>query len=324
MYQGTGFIFILISLILCGCAEFRLPAPAEFYCLTAQKNDGELIPLNIHPRNIYGMGLTYEMHFKETGSKFNPAQAPPVFKKELIALNISGELVTVPTRQALLACAENIEPGLKVKLDKKFKYLPPLLDYEGELAFVLLEDVNWQKIDKPDYAPKLGYFLANDISVRTLAVLGEGKTNKYDYWGASKSFPGFLPTGHKMWIPNIHRPGSIFNIVITTEVNGMVRQKQSTSNMIYTPREMLGFIYQRYPANLPQKGDIVLTGTPGGVAMQIPAWKVGLADLLNLDRFTRLKSLIDSSKSNKRFLKPGDVVKVSGEILGEIETRIVE
>ncbi len=58
--------------------------------------------------------------------------------------------------------------------------------------------------------------------------------------------------------------------------------------------------------------------------MQVPAWKVWLADILNMDRFARLRSSIVSSKKNKRFLKSGEVVKVSGGILGEIETQIVQ
>lgn len=321
-------LILIISLICSGCHLFtplsRLPSPANFYCLGTQENEGQLFPLVLQPKHIYGMGLTYATHFKETGSEFDPDNPPPVFKKALVSLNRSGAPVNVPTRQDLIKCAECIEPGLGKKIDKKFKQLPPLLDYEGELAFILLEDVTWQKIDNADYIPKLGYFLANDISARTIAVLGEGKTNCYDYWGASKSFPGFLPVGTKIWIPNIQRSNSILCTVITTKVNGEFRQKQSTSDMMYTPREMLLFISKKYPDALPQKGDIVLTGTPGGVAMQVPALKVWLADVLALNRFTMLQFSITSSKSNKKFLKPGDVVEVSGGILGKIETQILQ
>lgn len=320
-------LLILLSLICPGCYLFtplsHLPSPANFYCLGTQKNEGELLPLRLQPKHIYGVGLTYTTHLRETGSKFEPDKLPPVFKKELVSLNRSGAPVNVPARQTLIKCAERIEPGLGRKIDKEFKHLPPLLDYEGELAFVLLEDVNWQKIYDPGYAPELGYFLANDISARTIAVLGEGKSNRYDYWGASKSFPGFLPIGTKMWVPNIQRPNSILSTVIKTEVNGEVRQSQSTSDMMYTPREMLFFISKKYPDALPQKGDIVLTGTPGGVAMQVPAWKLWLANVLGMNRFDRLRSLIASSKNNKKFLKPGDVVEVSGGILGKIETQII-
>jgi 2-keto-4-pentenoate hydratase/2-oxohepta-3-ene-1,7-dioic acid hydratase in catechol pathway len=302
----------------------RLPSPADFYCLHPHKEKGRLLPLDIQPQHIYGMGFTYATHIKETGFEFDPDKPPPVFKKDLISLNISADSAVVPTRRGLIACAERIEPGLGQTIDKKLKHLPPLLDYEGELAFVLLEDIDWQKIDDPGYAPRLGYFLANDISARTIAVLGEGKTNQYDYWGASKSFPGFLPVGEKIWVPNTRIPDSILRINIITEVNGKVRQNQSTTDMMYTPREMLLFISKKYPDELPQTGDIVLMGTPGGVAMQVPAWKRRLADALRLDRFARLKSLINSNKSNKRFLKPGDTVTVSGGILGEVKTRIVE
>jgi len=187
----------------------------------------------------------------------------------------------------------------------------------------LLEDVDWQRIEDPDYAPPLGYFIANDISARTIAILGEGKNNRYEYWGASKSFEGFLPVGTQMWIPDSHEPDSILSTVITTKVNGKIRQKQSTTDMIYTPRQMLLFISEKYPDNLPRKGDAVLTGTPGGVAMQVPVWKGWLADTLGLDRFVKLASSIGFAKKSKKFLKPGDVIEVSGGILGEVKTEIV-
>ena len=66
-----------------------------------------------------------------------------------------------------------------------------------------------------------------------------------------------------------------------------------------------------------------MTGTPGGVALQIPEWKVWLANILDLDRFTRLLFSILSGRSDRKFLKPGDVIEVSGEILGNLKTRIV-
>jgi 2-keto-4-pentenoate hydratase/2-oxohepta-3-ene-1,7-dioic acid hydratase in catechol pathway len=317
-----------ILLFMCGCSPIsqvsHLPKPADFVRVGVQKSEGRLVPLELHPESIFGMGLTYADHIKETGSHFDPRKAPPVFRKKMVSFNPCARPVRVPSRRDLINCADSVEPGLGKRLEKDFKQLPPLLDYEGELGFVLLEDVDWNKVRDPGYAPAIGYFIANDLSARIVAVLGEGMTNRYDYWEASKSFEGFLPVGSTMWIPEVHAANAIFSTVIMTKVNGEVRQEDWTTNMIYTPRQMLVFIADTYPDDLPRKGDIVLTGTPSGVGMRVPAWKAWLSDVLRLDRFTKLGFLIRSAGKQNRFLKPGDVVVVSGGILGEVKTEIVE
>jgi 2-keto-4-pentenoate hydratase/2-oxohepta-3-ene-1,7-dioic acid hydratase in catechol pathway len=323
---------ILLALTVAVCMAYsgyhsfalssQSPKPADFNCLGTREGDGQLLPLELSPKHIYGLGLTYATHLKETGSKFNRSTPPPVFKKALISINRSGEPVKIPDRQALIDCADSIESGLGKNIDKKFDELPPLLDYEGELAFVLLEDIEWIKIDDLEYSPKLGYFLANDISARTIAILGEGMPNIYDYWGASKSFKGFLPVGKQMWVPANEKPDSILCTTIVTKVNGIVRQKQPVCDMVYTPREMLRFIHERFPDNPPRRGDIVLTGTPGGVAFQVSAWKTWLSRILNLDRFVKLAASINSGTNNKKFLKPGDVIEVAGGVLGTVEVKI--
>jgi 2-keto-4-pentenoate hydratase/2-oxohepta-3-ene-1,7-dioic acid hydratase in catechol pathway len=326
-----AFFLILAAAIVMSCSGCYLftplsniPRPADFRCVGLRKGDGRLLPLELDPKRIYGIGLSYADHLKETGSDFDPEAHPPVFKKALSSLNISAEPVRIPARKSIVEAAEGVEPGLGKRIDREFEDLPPLLDYEGELAFMLLEDVEWERIEDPGYAPKLGYFLANDISARTIAVLGEGRPNRYEYWGVSKSFPGFLPVGDKMWVPYEDEPDSILCTYITTTVNGLVRQRQTTRNMMYTPREMLFFISKAYPDELPSRGDVVLTGTSSGVALQVPAWKAGLANILRLDRFVKLFFSILSGEGNRKYLRAGDVVRVSGGMLGVVETRIIE
>lgn len=301
------------------------PQPADFNCLSTDSSDGEMISLKLIPVHIYGIGLSYKKHIEETSSNFDPMLAPPVFIKHTRSLNQTSETVKIPSREEAMSMLEGLEQGLGKRVDLEYKDFPLLIDYEVEMAFVLLEDVNWREFFKNnDYMPKLGFFLANDISSRALAILGEGMENRYDYWGASKSFPGFLPVSSHMWVPNKLKAGSTVCTMLTTKINGEIRQNQSTMDQIYTPRQLIRFIAEKYPEELPQKGDIVLTGTPGGVAMHIPVWKVRLGELLSLDRFKKLKSSIRSNKNNKRFLKPGDVIEMSGGILGSIRTTVVE
>ncbi|MFA5864807.1 MAG: fumarylacetoacetate hydrolase family protein [Phycisphaerae bacterium] len=318
----TGLVVLALYLFL----PPRYPhlRPADIQPLPTGPNDGRLVPLTLKPNVIYGMGLTYSTHIKETASPFDPNIPPVIFRKEVISLCSSDQKVKLPGRKDLIAKVESLEPGLGKKLEKKCPSLPLLLDYEAELAFVLLNDVDWKRMNDPTYAPALGYFIADDVSVRTLAVLGEGKPNKSDYWGASKSFPGFLPVGKQMWVPNHSHANSLLVTTLTTTVNGQVRQSQSTDDLIYTPRQMLAFIARKYPDQLPRKGDVVLTGTPGGVALRIPYWKVRMGRLLQLGSLTKLSLLIRSNRTNKNFIKPGDTVVVSGGILGTIQTLFIE
>ena len=298
--------------------------PARFDPITENDNNGKLVPLILNPANIFGLGLTYSTHIKETASPYDPKLPPVIFRKEIQSLHTANTPVKIPSKREVIESINDGEPGLGPAVDKKFETLPLLLDYEVELAFVLLNDVDWVRMDDPEYAPELGYFIANDISARSIAILGEGRPNRYDYWGISKSFPGFLPVGKSMWVPDHQHANSVFATTLSTQVNGELRQQQSTTDMIYTPKQMLQFIAQKYPDSLPRKGDIVLTGTPGGVAIQIPAWKAKLGQCLGLNRFIKLSSLIRSNIDNPRFIKPGDEVTISGGILGEIQTRFVD
>ena len=315
---------LALGFCLSGCRSASAPRPADFHCLGIGKEDGRLLPLKLKPERIYGMGMSYSSHIRETGHRFDPRGRPPIFLKNPAALNPAGAPVKVPTRAELIRMMEKVEPGLGEKVAKNFRELPALLDYEVELAFVLLEDVGAERLREDRYAPKLGYFLANDISARAIAVLGEGRPNRYDYWGASKSFPGFLPVGTHMWVPNRQEPNSVFCTLLAARVNGEPRQEQITTDMIYTPKRMLAFIAEKYPEYPLRKGDVVLTGTPGGVAMRVPAWKIRMADLFGLDRFKRLSALIDAARKDTKYLKAGDEVVISATVLGEVKTKIAE
>jgi hypothetical protein len=77
---------------------------------------------------------------------------------------------------------------------------------------------------------------------------------------------------------------------------------------------------REYLAYLKRSGEEVTTHN--GIALVTPRWKVRLANLLGFNRFTKLKLVLKAE--NKRFLKPGDKVTVSGEWLGEVETIIQE
>ena len=86
---------------------------------------------------------------------------------------------------------------------------------------------------------------------------------------------------------------------------------------------MLRFIHKKYASIPMTKGDIILTGTPGGVTFNVPRWKARLAKLLELDRFQKL-AISQKENSAEKFLKAGNEVRISAEWLGTISVAIIE
>ena len=293
------------------------PEPADFLCYDS--GQGAYIPLDPPPR-AFGIGLSYAGHIEETASSFDPSTPPPVFEKQPSAMVRTNAEVHLPTAEELIHTAEAFEPGLEAPLREDFANLSPLLDYEVEMGFVLLEDLDPSRLDDPGFAPRLGFFIANDLSARSIAILGEGRDNRYAYWGVSKSFPGFMPVADRAWSPAEPAPNGIPCVEIETLVNGEVRQRQSTDNLVYTPKQMLGFVHSAFPDAPLEKGTIVLTGTPGGVAMKTPRWLVRLGNLIGLSRFKKLSAKLGGD--TEPFLGVGDVVAVRGQHLGEVSVTI--
>jgi 2-keto-4-pentenoate hydratase/2-oxohepta-3-ene-1,7-dioic acid hydratase in catechol pathway len=188
------------------------------------------------------------------------------------------------------------------------------------MGMVLLEDIDPSRLDDPSFAPRLGFFIANDLSARSIGILGEGRPNRHAYWGLSKSFPGFMPVADKAWVPENAAPNGIPCVEIESLVNGEVRQHQSTADLIYAPVQMLRFIRAKFPEAPLSKGTIVLMGTPGGVAMSTPRWLVRLSNLVGLSRFRKLATKLDGDTS--RFLVVGDEVTVRGQGLGKVSVTV--
>lgn len=295
--------------------------PARFTCLESE--DGDFSHENIQYKNIYGIGLAYAKHINETASSFDPSLDPPVFRKHALSLVKGDSNVTIPTQNDLLTTAEQLEPNIGKTLQDNDIKLLPLLDYEAELAFVLLESITAKDLKNPDFAPKIGFLVTNDLSARSIAILGEDQANRYDYWGASKSYPGFTPVNGQVWVPNKYDPNGIPCVTLKTHVDGELRQKENTRNLIYTPKDMLRFIQKKYASIPIEKGDVILTGTPGGVIFNVPRWKARLGKFLGLDRFQKL-AISQKQSSAEKFLKAGNEVRISAEWLGAVSVTIVE
>jgi 2-keto-4-pentenoate hydratase/2-oxohepta-3-ene-1,7-dioic acid hydratase in catechol pathway len=313
-------LFILLFIYLNRALPQEIQ-PAQFNCL--KQEQGDFVDDSLQPKNIYGVGLTYAKHINETASDFNLAVGPPVFIKSSSSYVKGNTLLAMPPHSKLLKSLNELEPGVDIVLNNKDIKLLALLDYEAELAFVLLEDVTDKDLDNANFIPKIGFLTANDMSARSLAVLGEGQNNRFAYWGASKSFPRFTPVSESIWVPHTHLPDAIPCVVLKTYVDGNLRQSENTNNLIYTPADMLRFIHKSYPSTSLSKGDMILTGTPGGVTFNVPRWKARLANIVGLDRFQKL-AISQNNSNAEKYLKVGDKIRVSAEWLGSVDITITE
>lgn len=288
-----------------------LPSPAAHVRLSL--DEGRFEPLEAPPR-VIGLGLSYAAHLAETSSLTTRPAHPPVFDK---AWSPTTERVQVPDAASWRAKAEAMQPGLPAELDARGLRAAPLLDYEAELGLVLLEDLDAARLAE-DRPPALGFFVANDLSDRALAVLGHGQADPYAWWGRSKGHPGFAPAAAQAWVPSAPVRDGVPDVTLRTTVNGEERQREDCGALLYTTTELLqaalAFAGEPLPA-----GTWILTGTPGGVAVGSPTWMLRAADLLGLDRFQRFKAV---QRRAAGFLQPGDEVVVEAEGLGRVAVRL--
>jgi 2-keto-4-pentenoate hydratase/2-oxohepta-3-ene-1,7-dioic acid hydratase in catechol pathway len=143
------------------------------------------------------------------------------------------------------------------------------LDYEGELAVVM----------GPGRSVA-GYAVADAVSARDLQ-------RREPQWTRAKGADGFCPYGP--WITTPEEVPDPHALSLRTWVNGELRQDSNTSNLIFTVGQLIEFISETCTL---QTGDLILTGTPGGVGMALDP---------------------------PRFLDSGDVVRIEIECLGAIE-----
>lgn len=164
------------------------------------------------------------------------------------------------------------------------------LDWEAELAVVIGRRASKVGVESA-IEHVAGYMCANDLSARDHVMrAGVDISSPFRFdWIAHKCFNGSCPLG-PVFTPAQY-VGSPENLAIKLWLNGELRQDSNTSNHLYGVADQIAHLSERIDL-LP--GDVILTGTPAGVGMETGT-----------------------------FLKRGDVLRVSIEGLGELETRIV-
>ncbi len=294
---------------------FDLPKPAPVECLDMER--GTYSQFQPQPKTIFAFGLNYSKHIQEGMGLYDP-EKPLVFFKHLQTLNSNTEVFT-PSQQQLMTQFELADPILAEYIKHNHQEIPPLMDYEVEVGYLLLEDVTKAQLNNPNYVPKLGYFLVNEFTSRTPLILA-GTIDRVEAFNIAKGFPGFLTYAEQYWVPNESNTQSGLCVQLTTTVNGELRQNANSSDLIRSPKQIISAVAKLYPSTPMLKGDLVLTGTPEGISLKVPVWKQNLAKIVNPPSTMKFDAF--ASLDSRAFLKKDDTVTVRADGLGEIKNTI--
>ncbi len=232
--------------------------------LTAAAQSGNWKPLSsvrLHapierPGKIWAIGLNYADHIEES-------------KME------------TPTRQIWFTKAQTsingpFDPILMARN-------APYVDYEVELVAVIGKGGKHIPADKAR-EHVFGYCVGNDVTERMWQHAGP-------QWSLGKSFDTHAPIGP--WITTADDVADPHALDILCSVNGEVRQKSNTANLVFNVWQQIEHLSA---AMTLEPGDLIFTGTPGGVG---------------------------AAMDPRQFLKPGDDVRCDIESLGFIEGKMV-
>lgn len=181
------------------------------------------------PNMILCIGLNYADHAKEAGMEL--PKEPLVFGK-------ASNTIAGPYDDVVLA----------KKAEK--------VDYEIELGVVLKKDVYELKSEEVAENAIAGYCVANDLSERSFQLERGGQ------WIKGKSCPGFCPAGP--FLLTKEEIEDVFNLSMQLKVNGELRQDGNSQTMVFKPAYTIYYLSQFMKL---EAGDLILTGTPPGVAM---------------------------------------------------------
>jgi 2-keto-4-pentenoate hydratase/2-oxohepta-3-ene-1,7-dioic acid hydratase in catechol pathway len=211
----------------------------------------------LRPPKILAAGLNYKDHIAETGME--TPKIPIIFNKQSTSVIGPGEPVHRPLESEML-------------------------DYEGEFGVIIGR--RCRRVPKERAAEVIaGYTIVNDVSVRDWQLRVPTMT-------MGKSWDTHCPMGPYLVTPD--ELGDPHTLVLKTEVNGEVRQSSNTSKLLFNAFDLIEHMSTAFTL---EPGDLIATGTPGGVAvaMQPPQW-----------------------------LKNGDTVRVTIDGLGTLENSIID
>jgi len=163
------------------------------------------------------------------------------------------------------------------------------VDWEIELAAVIGKTAKGVPVEKA-LDCVAGYTIANDLSARDAMRREKNPpASPFHYdWMSQKCFDGACPLGP--WIVPASQIADPHKLAMKLWVNDELMQDSDTGKMIFDTAEQIAMLSSRVTLH---PGDIVLTGTPAGVGM-----------------------------GRRRFLKPGETVRLYIEGIGEMSHRL--
>ena len=225
-------------------------AAGELPALGALPDEADFAAPVADPGAVIAIGMNYAAHAAESGA--SPPERPVMFLKTPNTIGGPNDPVRIPPRSQKT-------------------------DWEVELAFVIGRRA-YELTDEDDpLAYVAGFTVANDLSERSFQLEESG-----GQWSKGKCLPGYTPLGPWLVTPDEVDPGALR---LRSFVNGEPRQDSSTADVIFDVATIVRHLSHYLALEV---GDVVLTGTPEGVALS--------------GRFP--------------YLVPGDVVRVEIEGLG--------
>lgn len=157
-------------------------------------------------------------------------------------------------------------------------------DWEVELGIVIGRAAKYvSEADAMDYVA--GFVLANDVSERSY------QKDRAGQWTKGKSCDSFGPLGP--YLVTRDAVADPQKLAMTLSVNGEVMQNGSTETMVFGVAKLVSYLSEFMTLH---PGDVISTGTPPGVAMGM---------------------------ETPRYLRPGDVVELEIEGLGQQRAEVV-
>lgn len=215
----------------------------------------KLLPVIENPDKIFCAGVNYDEHRLET--KKDVTAHPTIFFRVSQSQIAHGDSILVP-----------------IESDR--------LDYEGEIAIVIgKEGRRISEEDALDYI--VGYSCYNDGTIRDYQL-------HTSQWGPGKNFEATGAFGP--WLVTKDEIKDDEVLTLETRLNGQTMQKADTSLLLFSMRELIAYV-SKFTTLKP--GDVIVTGTPGGVG---------------------------AKRNPPVFMKDGDVVEVEVSKIGVLRNTI--
>lgn len=240
------------------------PALADARRASAEAPDSAIVPLAdvsllapiADPQKLIAVGQNYRDHCAE--------QNQPLPERAILFAKFPSAIC---------------DPGAPIVLPR----ISEQIDYEAELAFVIgRRGRHVSESEAPAYVA--GYTCLNDVSARDIQFSDK-------QWVRAKSFDTFAPLGP--CLVTADEIGDPHALDISLQLDGQTMQSSNTSNLIFGVFDLVEYISQ---AMTLEPGDIVTTGTPGGVGV---------------------------FRTPPVFLKPGDTVSVTIQGIGTLTNPVV-